>query len=824
MKNKMCKLQTVQKLIFIIVAFFCVTFSKAQVLQPLGNGLPSRVVASFATKTEYFALYEDLESATPNDYTLGRWNGVYWKFYPGLMTPGPIVNTMGVYNFHSIALYNNTIYIGAYIANAAKDAELPISHLYKWDETSRSWVPETGVVDTKNNGIVAMTVFDNKLIVAGLFKNTVNGKSVQNIASFDGTSWNYLGSNETSQGADGKINSLMVVGDRLYIAGDFQNFAGSYTGNIAYYTASNGGWGGIGSPFKGEISTLAYFDNQISVLGKDSLGIVQIRNFKSVWSQPISFAGYQTSLVKTIAGTPNYLLLGGTFRKNGNASSLLRYEADTLAFTGNRLTGNFTLGQRGNGAFVWGDFTEQNTGVKYFSSIESTSGNLFGDLFYDLNSNCVKDVNEVGIPNSVLRIMKKDNQKNYFAVTDQDGHFSLALPEGDYLIYNTSQRHMYSVCASNFSTKIRSGKYSSVFLGEFMDPTLKDLEVKVQPIYAVETNPGDQIKALLTVVNHGATTLSGPTIHLIHPSSITNFSSVPAPDNYENSEATFSLVNLKPFETRYIEVSLKLPGNATSSSFYPITVKTGSLFVQNDAMSTDNYDTVKVRIGKRGNVLNAVEKVSNNGEFIDYRTKTWKYTVNFRNIGNSFVNKAVFVDTISSKLPLNRIIVKSFYPVGGKPPYIQPGNVLVVNFDPANLQTYETNPSNCMGWVEYDVELYDKLPLQTQIPNTAFVNFDSKWIGYSNTCGVTIFDATASVNHLSKTGLVVYPNPAKQVLNVRWLSNEINAKWSIVNFTGEVVRTGIVGELESALDIANLSTGLYILSTPTTVTKFQVIR
>jgi hypothetical protein len=129
-----------------------------------------------------------------------------------------------------------------------------------------------------------------------------------------------------------------------------------------------------------------------------------------------------------------------------------------------------------------------------------------------------------------------------------------------------------------------------------------------------------------------------------------------------------------------------------------------------------------------------------------------------------------------------------------------------------------------MGWVEYDVELYDKLPLQTQIPNTASVNFDSKWIGYSNTCGVTIFDATASVNHLSKTGLVVYPNPAKQVLNVRWLANESNAKWSIVNFTGEVVKTGLIGEIESALDIANLSTGLYILSTPTTVTKFQVIR
>ena len=813
-----------KRLFFFLLLMCCASFSHAQVLQPLGNGLPSRVVASFATSTEYFALYEDLESPTPNDYTLGRWNGVYWKFYPGLLTPGPVVGTLGTYNFHSIALYNNTIYVGAYIANAIKDAEIPVPHLYKYDESTRTWVQETGVVDTKNNGIVAMTVFDNKLIVAGLFKNTVNGKSVQNIASFDGTNWNYLGSNETNQGADGKINALMVVGNRLYIAGDFQNFAGSYTGNIAYYTAANGGWGGIGSPFKGEISALAYYDNQIAALGKDSNSNIQVRTFKSGWSQPISFKGFDKSVVSTIAGTPNNLLLGGSFSQNGNVSSLLKFEGDSLSFTGNRLSGDFTLGQRGNGAFVWGDFLEQNTEVKYFSSIESASGNLFGDLFYDLNSNCVKDAKEVGIPNSVLRIMKKDNLQNFFAVTDKDGHFSMSLPEGDYILYNTSERHMYTVCASNFSTKIRSGKYSSVFLGEYMDPLIKDLEVKIQPIYALETKPGDEVKALITVVNRGASTLTGPTIHVTHPNNVTNFHSSPVPDNYEGTEATFTLVDLKPFETRYIEVNVTIPITATSSSLFPILVKTGSLFVQNDAFNTDNFDTVKMSIGKRGNVENAVEKISNNGELIDYRTKSWKYTVNFRNIGNEFVNKAVFVDTISNKLPLNRIIVKSFYPIGGKPPYIQNGNILVVNFDPANLTTIEANQTKSVGWVEYDVELYDRLPLQTQIPNTASVNFDSKWIGYSNTCGVTIFDATASTRKIAINSLKVYPNPAKQILNVNWNLSEINTAYSIVNFTGELVQKGIIKDSNSMIDISDLPTGLYVLSTSSTVTKFQVIK
>ena len=158
--------------------------AKAQVLQPLGTGLPSRVVASFATTTEYFALFEDLNTTIPNDYTLGRWNGVYWKYYSGLITPPHIVGTKGSYNFHSVAFFNNTIYVAAYIANASKDAEVPVSHLYKWSEKDNGWQPEVGVIDTKTNGIIAMTVFDNKLIVAGRFNNNVNGKMCNNISLF----------------------------------------------------------------------------------------------------------------------------------------------------------------------------------------------------------------------------------------------------------------------------------------------------------------------------------------------------------------------------------------------------------------------------------------------------------------------------------------------------------------------------------------------------------------------------------------------------------------------------------------------------------------
>jgi hypothetical protein len=150
----------------------------SQVLEPMGTGLPGRVVASYATTDEYFALYDDVATADTTDYVLARWNGAYWTYCPGLKTPEPIIPTEGNYNFHSIAYFNNTIYVGAYLANASKDAEIPVTHLYKWNASTQEWDPEVGVVDTRNNGIITMAVFDNKLIVAGKFQSTLNGKSV----------------------------------------------------------------------------------------------------------------------------------------------------------------------------------------------------------------------------------------------------------------------------------------------------------------------------------------------------------------------------------------------------------------------------------------------------------------------------------------------------------------------------------------------------------------------------------------------------------------------------------------------------------------------
>lgn len=819
--NISLNLQGMKRLILGLITVLLANFVSAQVLQPLGTGLPGKVVASYATESEFFALYEDVETAQPNDYTLARWNGVFWQLYPGLETPEPVEVTEGVYNFHSIVLYKNTIYVGAYIANASKDAEVPVTHLYKWSESKQSWVPEIGVVDTRNNGIVSMSVFDDKLMIAGQFESTVAGKSIQNIAVFNGSQWDYMGTSDMVQGANGLIRALQPLGNRLYMAGNFSTFAGGSTGNIAYYTAANGGWGGIGSPFTGEILDMATYNGSLAVLGTQTNGTREVRIFKGTWSSAIDFTGFSTANIKSIAGAGDNLVLAGDFVKDGNGSSLLVYDGSQLSFTGNRLTGQFSLGQRGSEAFVWGDFKELNTDLKYFSTIVFATGNLYGDLYFDLDGDCIKDGNEIGIPESIIRVIRKSDKQQFFTVSDKNGHFTLSLPEGDYTVEHMSRRHMYSICTGNYATQVRNGKYSSVSLGEYMSPTTKDLEVALNPIYPAELKAGDTVRALLVIKNHGAQKVNS-TIHVAHDLPLADFESFPEADNYDGIEATYSLSNLEPFETRSIILKYKIPHTATAESRFGLYVKTGSLSAQNDAFQNDNFDTTKLSIGKRGNGANSVEKVADFGSTVDYRTKTWLYTVNFRNTGSSFVKKAVMIDTLSTQLPLQRILLKSFYPV--KAHYsIQKGRILVVTFDPADLKTYESSPTQSTGWVQYQLDFYEQMGVKTQVDNIAYVNFDSKWVGASENCQVMVIDGAMSVNKsLNKNGLKVYPNPVKSALSVEWLQRELGQEYQILDMTGRVVLAGTVGE--GSINVVGLNSGIYLLNTLSSSTRFQVLK
>jgi hypothetical protein len=795
---------------------------QAQVLQPLGNGLPSRVLAAYASGNEYLALFEEGTTPDTTDYTVARWNGAYWSYYPGLIKPAAVKTVGGYYVYNSVVLYRDTMYAGAYIAGATRDADVDVSHLYKWNGSS--WVNDQSVISSKNDGIVAMTVFDGNLIVAGKFRNAVNGKMVDNIAAFDGTTgeWKFLGVSNLEQGTDGTIRSLQVSDNRLYIAGDFQHFAGVFTGNLAYYTASNGGWGGIGSPFSGKVNHLAAYGNKLAALGTNSLGKIEIREFDGTWNAPLNLDTLNVSNPKTIAGAATDLIIGGDFQIRGNGTSIIRFANGKVEATGNRIGGEFNLGQRGNEAFIWGDFVEQNTGLKNISKIESASGDMVGVVYFDKAQNCSKDANDEPLAMVNIRFTNINNGKHWFAVSDSLGRFAAALPEGDYSIRVFAGRHWLNPCTGNYASSIRKGQYSFVSLGQYMQPGISDIELAAEPLLQPVLKPGEEVRVALTIKNAGSSTLNGPTLHLSHDARLTDFSSNLEPDNYTQGEALWVLTDFKPRQQKQIVFNFKLPLNATANDQYLCKLRTGTLFTSGDAYNADNFDTLALKLMQGGNQAQAVVKRSLSGDQVHYKVSALSYHVDFTNTGKSFVKRLVMVDTVDANIPMSRVVITDLFPAEAIV-RTEKGNILVVEFPNANLSTLEANPSYSSGYMAYRIELSSDLKPGNFVYNRANGDFDSRWRASSNMVSVMAKDPSADVQNIAGFPGQIWPNPATGKLNVH-LNNPVNSNYSIKDLAGKTLLQGHINRGEGSISVQTLPPGVYLLETQAGVGRFVVVR
>lgn len=788
----------------------------AQVLQPLGSGLPARVVASYAAGNDYLALFQQNNPSSGGDpiYTVARWNGTYWSYYTGgLNMPTAVKDVNGTYNYHSVAIYHDTMYVGANITNATGEAASNVNHLYRWNGSN--WEPVLNTISSKTDGILAMTVFKDRLVVAGRFSNNVGGGKVQNIVSYNGSKWEFVGQSGSDIGTDGSINCLVSDGKRLYIGGKFKTFNGDWTGNIAFYTDANGGWGGYGSKFIGtgsEVLELAVFNGSIAALGINQHGEKEIRIFNNGnWSDPLGFDTFTLSDPTTIAGAGEYLLIGGTFESGGNGTSILRYNNGQLEFTGTRISGNFGLGQRGSEAFAWGDFTETNTGIHNIAKIETTYGDVVGKLYFDKNQDCQKNGNDIDLAATLIRF-ENEADRFWFASTDSFGRFAIALPEGNYSITALTGRNWLNNCPTNYQVRVRKGLYSFVSLGQYMAPDVDDAEVHMFDATPPTVKPGDQVHLFVRIKNTGSTTLNGPTIQVRHDLKLSNFSSVPAADNYDiaTGEATYTLVNAGPNEERYIDITLTVPAGAAVGDQYFNTIKTGSLFTGSDKYPGDNYDTATIQVGTYNG---SVVKTSELGGTVNYKITKLSYYVKFTNISQSMVKRVQLTDTLAKNVTIMNVDFTGKYPLKGNPGLntsLDSQVVLFAPYEDANLTAFEADPGKSFGFIQYDVYLKYHLKHGDVVYNRATADFDSKWKGCSNTVAVTMVDPNVGIRPVSGSIHRVYPNPASNDVFLEF-ARSLNGNLDVVDCTGKVVQTYKLNGNQMKLNVAELTPGIYLI-------------
>ncbi|MFH2142651.1 MAG: immunoglobulin domain-containing protein [Bacteroidota bacterium] len=185
---------------------------------------------------------------------------------------------------------------------------------------NQQWDTQFDVANAPDGKINAVTKIGNNIYVGGEF-TTAGGVTVNNVAMWDGTNWNALGT-----GTDGKVNAIFAWNNTIYVGGDFTTAGGFAASNFASW---DGGWTTYGFGTNGEVfSVVKQGDYNIFIGGDfsnvDGVSASNIAKFDgTVWT---ALSAGTNDIVYALGVLNSSIVAGGAFTQSGSiATNYLSY-------------------------------------------------------------------------------------------------------------------------------------------------------------------------------------------------------------------------------------------------------------------------------------------------------------------------------------------------------------------------------------------------------------------------------------------------------------------------------------------------------------------
>jgi len=234
-------------------------------------------------------IVQEIAEINGNMYAVG--NGLPGLLYPGVVSKYDGVNwtEMGAgfddySRVDAIAEFGGDIYIGGtFTMDNGTDA--PFNYLARWDDGNSRWVPvANGTVS--GEGVFELVVYGGELYAGGNFDDLGQAGN-NNIAAYDGTSWSFVGSSAGVSSlallntATQQVTSMVEYDGKLIVGGKFDSVDGILMQNIASWNGTtwaylkgdvtNGG-GGIGGDeannYTPYVKELVVYNNTLYIAGK----------------------------------------------------------------------------------------------------------------------------------------------------------------------------------------------------------------------------------------------------------------------------------------------------------------------------------------------------------------------------------------------------------------------------------------------------------------------------------------------------------------------------------------------------------------------------
>jgi uncharacterized repeat protein (TIGR01451 family) len=380
---------------------------------------------------------------------------------------------------------------------------------------------------------------------------------------------------------------------------------------------------------------------------------------------------------------------------------------------------------------------------------------IMGNIFFDANSNGIKDTNEIGLANQMVELLNaNDNnlhvsssQGKYFMPTDTGFNQIKCLPSQQFSFTTDSIRTVY-VDTNTVVENIDFGLYSA-------NPYI-DVSVDLTSQMAVASQP---CHMTLTYKNNGFFTTSG-SINLTTDPLTTFQNSIPAQASQSGNTISWNYANLLAQETRQIQFNLMMPGVAYINDTLLFTTLIDP--ITGDIYPANNYDTLRERL--RGS-YDPNDKIVNKGigpQGLTLLGEELEYTIRFQNTGNLYATTVRITDQIDTNMMKESFrFISSSHEVNID---FDEVNQLVFTFDSIML-TYSTdNWAESQGFVKFALSPKPTMPDSTVVLNMARIYFDSNPAILTNQTINTYVDKIHNPINIAENRLDadirLYPNPA----------------------------------------------------------------
>jgi len=439
--------------------------------------------------------------------------------------------------------------------------------------------------------------------------------------------------------------------------------------------------------------------------------------------------------------------------------------------------------------------------------VDSTLLDIQGTVFYDLNNNGVKDLGEMG---KFLTPILSD-PAGIYAFSGVEGHYYSPvtdLPDGVYEIAPTLEEYWGISTDSLLYTIIVDPDFEqrdSLDFGLYPDTLIYEVSADLNHS---SHKCNDTIYYWLDIQNTGTIIPSGM-IHLELDDSLYFVNADIIPDSIVGQNIYWSYTDLFFDATETIQVEVGTPDGVEDfvTSYLNATIDTVGIeaFSTADTLSqvvTCAYDPNDktpnpAGFGDMGNIPPTTERI--------------EYLIRFQNTGTDTATNVVIEDQLDENLnwgSLNVLSASHFMELDMD----DGGNVSFI-FNNIFLPDSNVNMPGSQGYVKYEIDLEEELPIGTSIYNTAEIYFDLNPAIITNTTVNTIYVDDVSVNDLSsEEALKVYPNPFTESTTIVFEEGLKDYAIRIVDLLGnEVYRNDELNGQQLTLNSDQFNAGIYIL-------------